>query len=142
MDRTLIILAGAVVCLLGTSMSPNQARAEEKAAAKHAGFVHTVIIYLKKDAPAGSTDAVLADARELLTKVPTVRLLKVGPRSEQANGPRNDKEFQIGLLVLFDNYDGLQAYIVHPNHKEFVRRLEAKNITEKITVFDFQDEGK
>lgn len=140
MNRRII---GSVVlvacCMLSANRSTPQIKAEEKTAGK-AGFVHTVIFYLKKDVTDSTVDTVIADARELLGQVPTVRGLKVGRRSEKSKGERNDKEFQIGLLVLFDGYDGLQEYNVHPKHKEFVAR-HLKNF-ENIKVFDFEDASK
>jgi hypothetical protein len=133
-----LVMLGAC-CVLSANWSAREIRAEKKTAGR-AGFVHTVIFYLKKDVPESTVDTIIADARDLLVEVPTVRGLKVGRRSEKSNGERNDKEFQIGLLVLFDGYDGLQEYNVHPKHKEFVAR-HLKSF-EKIAVFDFEDTSK
>jgi hypothetical protein len=138
MNRIVVCLAVVAGFTLGTNAS--QLRAEEKA--KHASLVHTVIFYLKKDAPDSTIDALIADARESLSKIPTVRGLKVGRRCEQSKGNFNDKDFQIGLLVLFDNFEGLQTYIDHPNHKDFVKRMNEKNVIEKVVVFDFDTSEK
>ena len=136
-------IVGSVVlvacCVLSANWSAREISAEKKTAGR-AGFVHTVIFYLKKDVPDSTVDTVIADARDLLSQVPAVRGLKVGRRSERSNESRNDKEFQIGLLVLFDGYDGLQEYMQHPKHKEFVARHLKK--FENIKVFDFEDASK
>ena len=138
--RNVVSVVLVACCGWSWNWSTPQVRAEEKASAGKAPFVHTVIFYLKKDVADNTVDTVIADARELLSQVPTVRGLKIGRRSERSSGQSNDKDFQIGLLVLFDGYDGLQEYIQHPKHKEFVAR-HLKSF-DKIKVFDFEDTSK
>jgi hypothetical protein len=119
------------------------ARAEEKAKkpikAKKAPFVHAVIFHLKKDAPAGEADAVIADSHKLLAKIGSVRGLWVGRPSDKGT-PKIAKKFDVGLLVLFDDAEGLQKYIVDPLHVEFVKKHLSHFDQEQLAVFDFANQ--
>jgi hypothetical protein len=111
---------------------------EESQAAQGAGqpnYVHTVIFYLKKDAPAGAADGLIADAHKLLAKVPSVKVIRAGKPAEKATPNLAVKDYHVALLVLFDDYDGLKAYDEHPLHKEYVQ----KHIPhmERVVVYDF-----
>lgn len=108
--------------------------------AAHAPFVHTVIFYLKKDAPAGEADELIADAHDLLGKVPSVRGLRAGRPAEKPASANGKNDFQVGLLVLFDDAQGLREYIDHPKHQEYVARH--KKYIDRIVAYDFQDEKK
>jgi hypothetical protein len=99
-----------------------------------APFVHSVIVYLKKDAPANEADAVLADTQKLLAKIPSVREIRAGRPADKAT-PIATKDYQVGVLVLFDDIEGLHTYLDHPLHKEFVSNHD-KNF-EKVVVYDF-----
>ncbi len=97
-------------------------------------LVHTVIFYLKKDAPANEADGLIADTQKLLAKIPTVREIRAGKPADKAT-PIAAKDYQVGLLVLFDDSDGLHTYADHPLHKEFVANHE-KNF-DKVVIYDF-----
>jgi hypothetical protein len=101
-------------------------------------FVHSVIIYLKKDAPANETDAVMADTQKLLARIPSVREIRAGRPADKAT-PVATKDYQVGLLVLFDDVEGLHTYLDHPLHKEFVSNHE-KNF-DKVVVYDFMSQN-
>lgn len=112
--------------------------AEDKRAA--APYVHTVIFHLKKDAPQDAATSAIADCHALLTKIPTVRELRVGRPAEKSTPDVSVKDYQFGLVVLFDDYDGLDKYLVHPKHVEFVNK-HLKNV-EKVLVYDFINQPK
>jgi hypothetical protein len=113
----------------------NGFRRERKTAPrKPAPFVHTVIFFLKKDAPANEADSVIGDTQKLLAKIPSVREIRAGRPAEKTS-PVAVKDYQVGLLVLFDDVDGLHAYSDHPLHKEFVANHEKH--FEKVAVYDF-----
>jgi hypothetical protein len=103
-------------------------------------YVHTVIFYLKKDAPEGESEALIQDAHELLTKIPSVRFLSIGRPAKQSTPKFSVKDYQVGLLVLFDSFDGLKTYLDHPLHLKYVER-HAKYL-EKIPVYDFINQKK
>ena len=115
---------------------------EEKPAVKDAPFVHVVIFRLKKDVPDGEVDAMIADCKEMLSKIPSVKGIKVGRPSEKGSPEIAKKDYQIGLLVLFDNADGLKTYLDHEQHLKFVEKHGKHIVPEKLDVFDFQDQAK
>jgi uncharacterized membrane protein len=127
------VVTGAVWYALSGS-TPLTGAAEPKAGPN---FVHTVIFYLKKDAPAGEIDAVITDAHKMLAKIPSVRELKCGRPAEKTTPGFGVKDYQVGLLVLFDNDAGLKAYDEHPLHKEYVQK-HLPHI-EKVVVYDFEN---
>jgi hypothetical protein len=124
----------AAVALL--SLAAPAVRAEGKKSDAHP-LVHAVIFYLKADAPADTTDEIIKDCHEMLAKVPTVRLLKAG---KPADAPgRAKKDYAVGLVILFDDVEGLKTYIDHPLHKEFVaKHLKHLDVT-KLAGYDFSD---
>jgi hypothetical protein len=145
--KTLVVAILAICGLagwLGLSGRARTANADEKAGAEKAPpLVHTVILYLKKDAPEGEVDALIADAHELLRPIPSVRDLRAGKPAENPkpdNFTKND--YQVGLLVLFDNLAGLDAYLKHPMHLKFVDKHKKYIDFDKLLVYDFVNQKK
>jgi hypothetical protein len=140
-----------VVAILGLTLSlaghPSVRSADKTADAKQPNFVHTVIFFLKKDAPKEESKVLIADALELLTKVPTVKGIRAGVPAENGTSAKEKdpqivapKDFQVGLVVLFEDADGLASYHKHPLHDKFVER-HGKHI-EKVIVYDFLQASK
>lgn len=132
----IVVLAGGAI-LGSIFMGPiqGQVRKDRRIAPRKApSFVHTVYFILKKDAPANEADSLIADTQKLLGKIPSVREIKAGKPAEKAT-PISAKDYHVGLLVLFDDADGLHTYVDHPLHKEYVSNHE-KNL-EKVLVYDF-----
>jgi hypothetical protein len=98
-------------------------------------YVHAVIFYLKKDAPAGEADSLIEDTHKLLAKIPTVRGLWVGKPAEKATPKYAITDFHVGLVVLFDDYAGLEKYLEHDLHTEFLDK-HGKH-WDKVPVYDF-----
>ncbi|HXG11880.1 MAG TPA: Dabb family protein [Gemmataceae bacterium] len=124
----------AALVLVWTALAHGQ---EGKAAPQTAPYVHVVIFHLKKDAPKGTAEALIADAYELLAKIPSVRGIQAGLPAEKATPTYAKKDYQVGLLVLFDNYEGLETYLNHPLHTQYVEK-HLKHVDEsKLQVYDF-----
>jgi hypothetical protein len=103
-------------------------------------FVHVVIVHLDDNAPADAADEIIADAKKSFAKIPSVREVCVGKPAPKTGFAKTD--YQIGLLVRFDNLEGLQAYEKHPLHVGFVKK-HGKNVKlDQLTVFDFIDQKK
>jgi hypothetical protein len=139
------ITAFALVWVLSSDCSaePVKAAAEDKKpVAQEAPFVHVVIFRVKKDAPEGEVDALIADCKEMLSKIPSVKGLKVGRPAEKGTPEIAKTDYQIGLLVLFADADGLKTYLEHEQHVKFVEKHGKFLIPEKLEVFDFQEKGK
>jgi hypothetical protein len=115
--------------------------AKEAAAAP---YVHCVVFHLKKDAPKDEADKIVADCHELLEKIPTVRVLKVGRPTpeEKATGKNAAHDYDVALMILFDDFTGAKTYVDHEKHKKFVELHGKYFEMEKLQVFDFQDEKK
>ena len=131
-----LLMAGVILGSALINPTQGQVRRDRRAVVprKSPPLVHTVIFYLKKDAPANEADALVADTQKLLAKIPTVREIRAGKPADKAT-PIAAKDYQVGLLVLFDDTDGLHTYSDHPLHKEFVAN-HAKSF-EKVVVYDF-----
>ena|SRR2546426_886600 len=142
MLRKLSMLAALIVVGLAALALTETGQAQEKKKGKgmKAPYVHTVIFYLKKDAPKDAVDHVIADAHELLTKIPSVKGLWVGRPAEKSTPKFSTKDYDVGLLVLFENYEGLQEYLDHKLHIEYVER-HGKHF-DRVSVFDFMNQKK
>ena len=92
--------------------------------APRAIYVHTVTLPLKKDAPAGTAEKIIADCHKMLAKIPTVRGVKAGRPAQQNSKDYVKTDYAVGLLVLLDDYQGLKTYIDHPLHKAFVEKYK------------------
>src|SRR5262245_6299844 len=93
--------------------------ADKPAAGKSAPYVHCVIFHLKKDAPENAAEGLITDAQELLAKIPSVREVKAGRPADKGTPDLAKKDFQVGLLVLVEDFDALKAYLDHPLHQEY-----------------------
>jgi len=98
-------------------------------------YVHAVFFTCKPDVPACQIDSLVADGYDLLGQVPTVRRVESGRRDTAADRDVNDQDYDVGLVVYFDDKAGLEAYIEHPTHIEYVEKHEAN--WAKVRVFDF-----
>jgi hypothetical protein len=121
----------------GTAIGP-----ENPVAEKGAPFVHCVIFHIKKDAPAGEAEALIADAHEMLSAIPSVRSLRAGKPAAKEKPDNARRDYQVGLLVLFNDLEGLSAYQIHPMHLKFVEKHGKYIEMEKLGVYDFVDQKK
>ena len=102
-----------------------------------APYVHTVIFSLKKDAPDKAVEGLIADAHHMLAKIPTVRDLRAGRPAEKATPKYASKDYQVGLVIFFDDFEGLETYLEHPLHREYVEKHGGSIDLEKLRVYDF-----
>jgi TolA-binding protein len=99
-----------------------------------APYVHVVLFYLKGENPTKEIDAIITDSSRVLSKIKTVRAIWAGPPSDKA-APIATKDYHVALVVTFDDYNGLKAYLDDPAHKQFAEKHN-KN-AQKIVVYDF-----
>jgi hypothetical protein len=99
-------------------------------------YIHCVFFTLKPNTPTDEVDALIADGRELLAKVPTVRRLDTGRRDPDALREVNDKGYEVGLTAYFDDRAGHDVYAGHPLHQQYLERHEQHWAS--VRVFDFQ----
>jgi hypothetical protein len=111
--------------------------AEEKSVkSKQGNYAHIVIITLKKDAPKVAADTMIGDVYKLLAKIPSVRRVQAGKPAEMSSPKFVVKDYDVALMVQFDDFAGNEAYHKHPLHDQFVER-NLKNI-DKVLVYDFE----
>ncbi len=133
-----LIVAGVVIANLAVAAESKA----DKPKASAAPYVHVVLFTVKKDAPGGEVQALVTDAHELLAKIPTVRSLRVGRPSEKSSGKFIKTDYQVALAITFDDYDGMKTYLDHKLHLEYVERHIKHLDTDKLTVYDFENQKK
>ncbi len=136
----LVVLALAALLMAQGANAGGDKKGAQKQAKKKAPYVHTVYFYLKKDAPKQEVSALIEDSHKLLAKIPSVRGLWVGRPAEQSTPKFAGKDYAVGLLVLFDDYAGLEQYLKHPLHDEYLEK-HGKH-WEKVSVYDFMNQKK
>ncbi|MCC6420596.1 MAG: Dabb family protein [Gemmataceae bacterium] len=134
-------VAVALVAFGGTADAGSEQGDKKKVQKqKRAEYVHTVFFYLKKDAPAGEVEALIKDTHKLLGKIPSVRGLWVGRPAAKSTPKFALTDYQVGLLVFFDDYSGLQTYLDHPLHTEYLEKHG--KYWDKVPVYDFANQKK
>ena len=131
-----IAFVAGVIALQQFSGEASSQEKKKKVDKGPAPYVHAVIFYLKKDAPPKADERMIEDAHKLLAKIPSVRSVRAGhPAGKHTKIAVTD--YEVGLLVIFDNYEGLSTYLEHDLHNEYLKRHE-KHIA-KVLVYDFVD---
>ncbi len=97
-------------------------------------FIHVVYFWMKPEATDAARQQLVADAKEYLGKIPTVRHLWAG---RPAMTPREvvDNSYDVGLCVVLDDSAGHDVYQVHELHKEFIARN--KEQWARVQIYDF-----
>lgn len=103
-------------------------------------YVHTVVFYLKEDAPKDEAEKIIGDAHGLLAKIPAVKGLWIGRPADQATPKLAVTDYHVAWVLLFDDYAGLQEYLDHKLHLEF-REKHAKH-AERVLIYDFINQKK
>lgn len=107
-------------------------------AVRNPRLVHQMYFYLKKDAPEGAANELIRDAQEMLGKVRGVRGLWIGKPAEKATPEIAVKDFHVGLVVFFDDQDGLARFLDDAKYKEFLEKYSQH--LEKTPVYDLSTE--
>lgn len=111
-----------------------RAKVKNLEALKQAGYVHTMILKLKQDTPEKEVAGFLDKASSALTKFPGVRGVWMGkPASVASEGAQ--KDYQVGVLLLFDDADALRTFLDDPAQKRWAASLQ--KTWESPTIFDF-----
>lgn len=97
-------------------------------------FTHVVMFWLRKDAPAEARRQLIDDCRAYLAKIPTIKFIDAG---RPAMTPREvvDNTYDVGLVTVFDDREGHDAYQVHELHQTFIARNKAN--FDRIQIYDF-----
>ena len=100
-----------------------------------APFVHVVLFRLP-EGRVGEREDLERDIGALLRGLPTVRGLWTGTPAQTKSPDRLmvDDEYDVGLMVLFDDRDALEEYLAHPEHVKFAEKWDSVCT---VRVFDF-----
>ncbi len=96
-------------------------------------IVHNVYFTLHENSPAARQKLVAA-CRKYLTDHPGVVYFSAGVLCDALARPVNDREFDVGLHVVFRTLADHDAYQQHPRHLQFID--ENKATWKKVRVFD------
>jgi hypothetical protein len=101
-------------------------------------YVHAVYFTCHDGTSDAEIDALIADGHKLLGDIPTVQRVETGRRDPCADRDVNVTDYDVGLIVYFDNREGHDVYQDHPKHLEYVRKHKP-NWTQ-VRVCDFVTE--
>jgi Stress responsive A/B Barrel Domain len=101
-------------------------------------LMHNVFFALKEPSPAARQKLVDA-CKKHLTGHPGTVSFAVGTLAEALNRPVNDRDFDVGLHVLFADQAAHDRYQDAPRHVQFVE--ENKDTWRRVRVFDSVIEG-
>lgn len=100
-----------------------------------APLIHVVLFTLPEDAEPDEVDALIDDIDGTLRALPTVKYLERGMPSNTAQRPIVMSDYDVGLLVMFEDLDALNAYLKHPDHVAFATKWDTRC---RIRVLDFE----
>jgi hypothetical protein len=130
-----LALSGAAANLAPAADAPSDKKGQ-------APYVHCVVFRMKKDAGKEAVEKAIADCHKLLAKIPAVRSVRAGRPAAKGTPDVPKMEYDFALLVLVDDADGLEAYLKHPLHLQFVEKHGPAFDMEKLQVFDFLNQKK
>ena len=89
-----------------------------------APFVHVVVFKAKPNVSTSSVGDLLRDLRDALAPIPAVKGLWVGRPAPTKTPERSFiiDDYEVGLLVVVRDQQGLDEYLNDPRHVEFVKR--------------------
>jgi hypothetical protein len=136
------LLAGAALALLGVLASVVGADEKKSGDRGQAPYAHVVVFRMKKDAPRDAVEKAITDCHELLSKIPSVRMVRAGRPAEKGTPDVPKMEYDFALLILVDDAAGLESYLKHPLHLKYVEKHGPSFDMAKLQVFDFLNQSK
>ena len=96
-------------------------------------LAHNVFFALK-DNSAAARQKVLAACRKYLTPHPGIVFFACGSLAEELKREVNDRDFDVGLHIIFQDQAAHDRYQEHALHHQFI--AENKENWKKVRVFD------
>jgi hypothetical protein len=106
------------------------------AADKKYPLVHHVFFWLKNPSSTEDRDKLVAGVKTL-SKIETVRELRVGVVANTEKRDVVDKSWAVSELIFFSDLAGQATYQTHPVHLEFIKNCS--HLWEKVIVYDAMD---
>ena len=100
---------------------------------KKPAIVHDVYFALHDSSPE-TRSQLIAACRKYLTDHPGTVYFGVGVVAEEMKRPVNDRDWDVGLHVIFKTQADHDTYQAHPRHIQFIE--ENKPNWKKVRVFD------
>ncbi|HLN30416.1 MAG TPA: Dabb family protein [Gemmataceae bacterium] len=123
----------ALDSILGGLFALNTHPKTEAAMADEPMLVHNVYFSLK-DNSAEAKKKMVDACKKFLTKHPGEVFFATGTLAEELHRPVNDRDFEIGLHVVFKNKAAHDEYQDSARHKQFIE--ENRDNWKKVRVFD------
>lgn len=101
-------------------------------------LAHNVYFRLKDNSPA-ARQKLIAACKNYLSKHPGTLFFAAGVLAEELRRDVNDRDFDVGLHILFTDQDAHDRYQDAPAHHQFIE--ENKGNWMKVRVFDSVVEG-
>jgi hypothetical protein len=96
-------------------------------------LVHNVFFALH-DNSGPARERLVAACKKYLSSHPGTVFFAVGTLAEELKRPVNDRDFDVGLHVIFENQTAHDHYQIHALHHQFIE--ENKGNWKKVRVFD------
>jgi hypothetical protein len=96
-------------------------------------LVHNVYFALH-DKSAAARSRLVEACRKYLSTHPGTRFFAVGTLADELKRPVNDRDFDVGLHVIFESQAAHDQYQDHPQHHQFIDENKAN--WKKVRVFD------
>ncbi|MGC8737830.1 MAG: Dabb family protein [Candidatus Hydrogenedens sp.] len=98
-------------------------------------LVHSVYFWLKDEICEAKRQA-FREGLLSLKQIPTVVQLFVGTPAHTEKRPIIDDSYTFGIVVVFNDIEGHDAYQIHPIHKNFLS--EFGSYWDKVLIYDFE----
>lgn len=126
------------VVLSGSLTACTSATVGRRAVHSAPGTVSHVVVCNLKDPNDASVRRKLVEATKSFADIPGVLRIDVG-RPIASPRPVVAKDYDLALVVTFEDRAALEAYEVNPKHQRAVKELLLP-VTSKIVVYDFTNE--
>lgn len=113
-----LVAFGPVGCDSGPAVVPSRASGDAATRPMPGRLQHVVLVELLDK---GDLAQMLADSDRLLPQIPTVRGYVAGTPVDIGRG-NVAKDYDIGLVVQFDDEAGYRAYLAHPLHEQLAQK--------------------
>jgi hypothetical protein len=133
------LVAALVLLALGAAVFVSAPAAEEKKAGSGPMIVHDVYFSLK-DNSADAKKKLVEACKKYLTKHPGEVFFAAGTLADDLNRPVNDRDFDVGLHIVFKDKASHDKYADAERHKQFIE--ENKDNWKKVRVFDTAADGE
>jgi hypothetical protein len=131
--RILCLFGIALGLVSGAVLGLHFSTTSEAAAAANTMLAHNVYFSLKDNSPAAKKKLVDA-CKKYLSKHPGTVFFAAGVLAEDLKREVNDRDFDVGLHIVFDSQASHDKYQDAPLHKQFIE--ENKENWKKVRVFD------